>query len=137
MSGHHLLYVRLQWAVKWSGLHMFWYQSHFPQDVKGQSLLDGTKVMFGYVFVLWGEKKTEGKVQRRWAREEDEEGGKWSERWVNTGGKRNQHNIEEQSLTSGGEEKRSEREREIGNILGTIVTKCKEAPPLGQFAATV
>lgn len=61
LSEHYLLYVRLQWAVKRSGLHMFWYQSHFPQDVKGQSLLEGTKVMFGHISVLWGEKKQKGR----------------------------------------------------------------------------
>lgn len=48
----YLLDVRLQWAVKWSGLHMFRYQSQFPQDVKGQSLLNRTEVMFGLIFVL-------------------------------------------------------------------------------------
>lgn len=32
---HYLLYVRLQRAVQWPGLHMFGYQSNFPQDVKG------------------------------------------------------------------------------------------------------
>lgn len=66
LSGRYLLYVRLQRAVEWSGLHVFWYQSHFPQDVKGQSLLDGTKVRFGHVFVLW-EKKNKKEQKGRFS----------------------------------------------------------------------
>lgn len=53
LNACYLLEVRLQWAVKWSGLHMFRYQSQFPQDVKGQLLLNRTEVTFGHISVFW------------------------------------------------------------------------------------
>lgn len=49
----YLLYVGLQRAVKWSDLHMLGYQAHFPQDVKGQPLLEWTEVSLGHVSVIW------------------------------------------------------------------------------------
>lgn len=55
---YYLLYIRLQWAVQRSGFHMFRYQSHCPQDVKGESLLKWAEVTLGHIFVIW--KHTDG-----------------------------------------------------------------------------
>lgn len=66
----YLLYVGLQRAVKRSDLHMLGYQAHFPQDVKGQPLLEWTEVSLGHVSVIWNTRKFGfRKVNRRnWGR---------------------------------------------------------------------